>query len=193
MIHRVLEAPSFIYPDTGIYIIKLVVNPGEPCSDSATMQIGLYPGFFPDFVSSGICVTKPTSFTDATTTAYGVVSGWRWDFGELTVSNDTSRLRNPVYSYPTVGVKNVNLIVQSSKGCIDTVTKEITIIDKPPITLPFRDTLICNIDTFNYRQQVREYLHGRRIIISSWQTQPTRLFTQKPRHGIRFYWMIMDV
>ena len=141
------ESPSFIYPDTGIYIIKLVVNPGEPCSDSATMQIGLYPGFFPDFVSSGICVTKPTSFTDATTTAYGVVSGWRWDFGELTVSNDTSRLRNPVYSYPTVGIKDVNLIVQSSKGCIDTVTKAITIIDKPPITLPFRDTLICNIDT----------------------------------------------
>jgi gliding motility-associated-like protein len=141
------ETPSFIYPDTGIYIVKLVVNPGDPCSDSATMQIGLYPGFFPDFVASGICVTKPTSFTDATTTAYGVVNGWRWDFGELPVNNDTSRLRNPVYSYPTVGVKNAQLIVQSSKGCIDTVTKAITIIDKPPITLPFRDTLICNIDT----------------------------------------------
>ncbi len=141
------ESPSFTYADTGLYNIKLVVNPGEPCSDSATMQIGLYPGFFPDFISSGICVTKPTSFIDATTTAYGVVNGWRWDFGELSVSNDTSRLRNPVFSYPTVGLKNVLLIVQSSKGCIDTVTKDITIIDKPPITLPFRDTLICNIDT----------------------------------------------
>ena len=56
------ETPSFIYPDTGIYTVKLVVNPGDPCSDSASMQIGLYPGFFPDFVSSGICVNKPTSF-----------------------------------------------------------------------------------------------------------------------------------
>ena len=142
-----IETPSFTYPDTGIYTVKLVVNPGDPCSDSASMQLGLYPGFFPDFVSSGICVTKPTSFTDATTTVYGVVSGWRWDFGELSVNNDTSRLRNPVYNYPTVGVKNAQLIVQSSKGCIDTVTKGITIIDKPPITLPFRDTLICDIDT----------------------------------------------
>ncbi|HEU5165727.1 MAG TPA: hypothetical protein VFU29_09330, partial [Chitinophagaceae bacterium] len=142
-----IEKPSFTYPDTGIYKIKLVVNPGDPCSDSATMQIGLYPGFFPDFVSLGICVAKPTSFTDATTTAYGVVNAWRWDFGEPAVSNDTSRLRNPVYSYPTVGIKSAQLIVQSSKGCIDTVTKDITIIDKPPITLPFRDTLICNIDT----------------------------------------------
>jgi gliding motility-associated-like protein len=142
-----IEAPSFIYPDTGIYTVKLVVNPGDPCSDSASMQIGLYPGFFPDFVSSGICVNKPTSFTDATTTAYGVVNGWRWDFGELTVNNDTSHLKNPVYSYPTIGIKSAQLIVQSSKGCIDTVTKNVTIIDKPPITLPFRDTLICDIDT----------------------------------------------
>jgi len=141
------EIPSFTYPDTGLYNIKLVVNPGEPCSDSATMQMGLYPGFFPDFISSGICVTKPTSFTDATTTVYGTVSAWQWNFGELSASNDTSRLRNPVYTYPGMGTKNVQLIVQSSKGCIDTVTKDIIIIDKPPITLPFRDTLICIVDT----------------------------------------------
>jgi PKD repeat protein len=63
------------------------------------------------------------------------------------MSNDTSRLRNPVYTYPGIGTKSVQLIVQSSKGCIDTVTKDITIIDKPPITLPFRDTLICIVDT----------------------------------------------
>jgi len=141
------ETPSFTYPDSGLYTVKLVVNPGDPCSDSATMKMGLYPGFFPDFISSGICVNKPTSFTDATTSVYGTVNAWRWDFGELSVSNDTSRLRDPVYSYPTLGIKSAQLIVQSNKGCIDTVTKDITIIDKPPITLPFRDTLICNVDT----------------------------------------------
>lgn len=142
-----VETPSFTYPDTGIYIVKLVVNPGDPCSDSASMQLGLYPGFFPDFASSGICVNKPTVFTDATTTAYGIVNGWRWNFGEIPVNNDTSRLQNPTYTYPSIGLKNVQLIVQSSKGCIDTVYKDVTIIDKPPITLPFRDTLICDIDT----------------------------------------------
>jgi gliding motility-associated-like protein len=141
------STPSFIYPDTGVYTVKLVVNPGDQCSDSATMKLGLYPGFFPDFVSNGICVNKPTSFTDATSARYGTVSAWKWDFGETAVNNDTSRSQNPVYTYPTIGLKKAQLIVQSSKGCIDTVTKDVTIIDKPPITLPFRDTLICNIDT----------------------------------------------
>jgi gliding motility-associated-like protein len=142
-----LATPSYTYADTGVYTVKLVVNPGDQCSDSATMRLGVFPGFFPDFRSTGVCVNKPTQFIDQTTTTYGVVSAWRWDFAEPSVNNDTSRLRNPVYSYPTIGIKNVQLIVQSSKGCIDTVYKDVTIIDKPPITLPFRDTLICNIDT----------------------------------------------
>jgi gliding motility-associated-like protein len=142
-----IATPSYTYADTGVYTVKLVVNPGDQCSDSATMKLGVFPGFFPDFTSTGVCVNKPTQFTDLTTTVYGVVSAWRWDFAESSVTNDTSRLRNPVYSYPTTGTKNVQLIVQSSKGCIDTVYKDVTIIDKPVITLPFRDTLICDIDT----------------------------------------------
>ena len=143
----IFETPSYTYADTGIYTVKLVVNPGDQCSDSATMQLGVYPGFFPDFTTSGVCVTKPTTFTDATTTVYGVVNGWRWNFGETTVINDTSRLQNPVYSYPTTGTKVAQLIVQSSKGCVDTVYKDIIIIDKPLLAMAFRDTLICNIDT----------------------------------------------
>ena len=142
-----VESPIFTYPDTGIYIVKLVVNPGDPCSDSANMKLGVYPGFFPDFNSTGVCINKPTAFFDATTAAYGTVNKWQWDFGEMTATNDTSRLQNPVYTYPAIGIKTVQLIAQSSKGCIDTVYKDITIIDKPPITLPFRDTLICDIDT----------------------------------------------
>ena len=142
-----ISTPTYTYPDTGIYIVKLVVNPGDPCSDSATMQLGLYPGFFPDFASTGICNNKPTRFNDLTTATYGTVNAWQWDFGETTVINDTSHLKNPVYTYPDIGIKNVQFIAQSSKGCVDTVYKDVTIIDKPPITLPFRDTLICKIDT----------------------------------------------
>lgn len=142
-----LQSPSYTYPDTGLYTVKLVVNPGDPCSDSATMQLGVYPGFFPGFTSSGICVNKPTSFFDTSQSTYGIVNAWSWDFGEASANNDTSHIKNPGYSYPTIGIKTVQLIVSSSKGCVDTVYKDVTIIDKPPITLPFRDTLICDIDT----------------------------------------------
>ena len=138
-----LAAPTFTYPDTGVFILKLVTNRGQQCSDSTTAIVRVFPGFFPDFSSSGICVNKPTSFTDNTTTTYGTVNSWQWDFGDLTTFIDTSRQRNTSWTYITVGPKIAQLIVSNSKGCIDTVLKTINIIDKPPINLAFRDTLLC--------------------------------------------------
>lgn len=137
------ETTTFTFPDTGVYHIKLVVNRGDPCGDSATSTINVFPGFFPGFVSNGICINHPTQFTDTTHAAYGTVNGWTWNFGDASTSADTSHLQNPSYTYSTIGVKPVTFIVTSSKGCIDTVTNNVTIIDKPPINLAFRDTLIC--------------------------------------------------
>ena len=142
-----LALPTYTYLDTGIYTVKLVVNPGDQCSDSATMRLGVYPGFFPDFSTTISCVNRPTQFNDLTTSTYGFVNSWRWNFGESAVNNDTSRTQNPTYTYPSVGQKNVQLIVSSSKGCVDTTYKDIIILDKPVINLPFKDTLICLNDS----------------------------------------------
>lgn len=142
-----LAAPSYTYPDTGVYTVKVVANRNQSCSDSTTAQVRVFPGFFPGFTYSGACVNNPVQFTDTTRTTYGVVNSWRWDFGVPPLSNDTSRLQNPQYIYTTAGIYNAELIVTSSKGCRDTVYQNISIIDKPPITLAFRDTLICFTDT----------------------------------------------
>src|SRR5262249_5898528 len=122
--------------------LKLVTNRGQLCSDSSTAAVHVYPGFFPAFNAAGICITKPTLFTDATTAKYGKVNSWRWDFGENSGS-DTSTTQNPSYVYPSTGTRIVTLIVGSDKGCKDTITHDITIIDKPSVTLLPKDTLIC--------------------------------------------------
>jgi gliding motility-associated-like protein len=136
-------AVSYTFPDTGTYIIKLFINQGQQCSDSTTSVAKVYPGFIPDFSFSGICVIKPTQFTDATTSVYGIVNSWNWDFGESLSNNNFSSEQNPGYTYTSQGPKNIRLIATDSKGCIDTVFKTITIVDKPPIALAFKDTLIC--------------------------------------------------
>ncbi len=141
-----LASPTHVYTDTGVYVVKLITNRGEACTDTGTTIVKIYPGFFPDFKIKGICVNKPTQFSDATQTQYGFVDSWHWDFGVPSLSNDTSNLQNPTYTFTTTGTFDVRLIVTCSKGCVDTITTPVTIIDKPPITLPFRDTLICNGD-----------------------------------------------
>jgi gliding motility-associated-like protein len=138
--------PSHTYADTGTYTFRLVINRNDECSDSAVSRIKVYPGFFPGFTITGICMNKPTQFLDTTKTKYGVIDTWSWDFGDLSATSDISGEQNPVYTYIQTGVKNVRFIVTNSKGCIDTVYKDITILDKPPLSVAFKDTLICNGD-----------------------------------------------
>ncbi|HEY0042603.1 MAG TPA: PKD domain-containing protein [Flavisolibacter sp.] len=139
-------SPTYPYTDTGTYTVTLIVNRGGACTDTARAIAKVYPGFFPGFTHAGVCINKPTQFTDTTRTNYGFVNTWRWDFGD-TGNADTSRIQNPQYTYTTAGTKTVTFIVSNSKGCIDTIDKQIEILTKPPLSVTFKDTLICNGDS----------------------------------------------
>lgn len=144
-------APTYTYSDTGVFIAKLIVNKDSNCTDSATTEVRVFPGFFPDFEYNGSCFTNPFQFIDRSTTKYGTINAWTWNFGNTNTLNDTSHLKNPQYLYPGIGSYMATLMVSSDKGCSDTVTKEIKVIDKPSLDLPFRDTLICSIDSLVLR------------------------------------------
>lgn len=142
----ITDNASWTYIDTGIYTVKFVINRGTSCSDSVTRTVGVYPGFEPGFKFTGSCYTNPYRFTDTTFTKYGIVNSWSWNFGDLTTLDDTSHINNPLWTYPSPGTKDVKLIVTNSKGCIDSVQTTIDVLDKPSLSLAFRDTLICRTD-----------------------------------------------
>ncbi|MBC7848546.1 MAG: gliding motility-associated C-terminal domain-containing protein [Chitinophagaceae bacterium] len=142
---------SHQYADTGLYTVKLKVVLAGQCIDSTTTKARVYPGFYPGFISQGTCVLLPLQFSDTTKSRYGSPSKWRWNFGDQSTLADTSNSSTPSWKYSDVGLKTVELIVESSKGCVDTVISVIEVRDKPPINLPFKDTLICSIDTLQLR------------------------------------------
>ncbi len=139
-------APTHTYADTGVYILKLVVNRGLPCSDSATSIVKVFPGFRPDFTIAGQCQNTPIQFTDITSADYGVINNWNWNFGDPSSPANTSTLQNPTHVFAAIGRYDITFIVQSNKGCIDTVPKTIDILDRPALSVS-GDTLICIIDT----------------------------------------------
>ena len=134
---------NYTFNANGTYTALLTVNKGELCTDTTSTKIFVYPGLVPNFTFDGICIHKPTIFSDKTITSSGTVNSWTWDFGQNGYNNDTSTQRNPSYAFPDEGVKNTRLIVTTTDGCRDTVFKSIAAIDKPPISLGFYDTLIC--------------------------------------------------
>ncbi|HSR39500.1 MAG TPA: PKD domain-containing protein, partial [Phnomibacter sp.] len=143
--------PSFTFPDTGVYKVKLVTNRNAFCPDSAETLVSIFPGFNPAFNIDGVCQQLPYQFSDATTARYGVVNKWNWDFGDPATTADRSTLRNPSYKYPAAATVTVTFSVETSKGCADTLTRDLAILDKPVVQLAFKDTLICSIDSLQLR------------------------------------------
>jgi gliding motility-associated-like protein len=137
---------SYTFQDTGLYYVRLIINRNASCTDSTTSLIRVYPGFKPDFTFTGICVNKPSNFSDATTTVYGRITNWSWNFGEQNATANLASTNNTTYTYASIGLRSVQLTVTNSNGCMDSIIKPISIIDKPPITLAFSDTLICDKD-----------------------------------------------
>ena len=160
------------YADTGSYQVKLKVILAGQCIDSTVTIARVYPGFYPGFTNLGSCKFTPFQFTDTTRSRYGAASVWKWTFGDETTNADTSSAKNPVWQYNSTGIKRVQLIVQSNKGCMDTAFMDVEVREKPPIALPFRDTLICSIDTLQ--------LHASGFGNFSWQPNTRMINANTP-------------
>ncbi len=145
--------PTFIYPDTGVYIAKLIVNREQACSDSATTVVRVFPGFAPGFVTDGSCYSNPFQFRDTTSARYGAVNSWRWNFGDPSTLADSSQIRNPSYTYPIQGNYTITFRATSTKGCDKEITVPLVVLDSPRLVLPFKDTLICSIDSLQLRAE----------------------------------------
>jgi gliding motility-associated-like protein len=87
------------------------------------------------------------TFKDLTSSKYGIVNSWRWNFGDAGSTADSATTKDTVWKYSSAQKATVTLISTNNKGCTDTLTKQIDILDKPQINLPFKDTLICSNDT----------------------------------------------
>ncbi|MEI6948947.1 PKD domain-containing protein [Paraflavisolibacter sp. H34] len=135
--------PTFRFPDTGTYTVKLVVNRGEDCRDSTTTQVKLYPGFTAQFEVAAACAGQPTLFTDASKTAFGEINYWSWDFGEGNSPAMGGGRKNAVHTYNAQGTYKARLVAGTSKGCRDTVYREVAVAGKPPLRVQFTDTLIA--------------------------------------------------
>jgi PKD repeat protein len=140
------EEPSYTFPDTGLYQVKLIINLEQACADSTVSLVRVYPGFIPDFNITGPCIVRSTQFNDASTSVFGAVSDWKWEFGENTSNNDHSVERNPTYQYSSTGDKTVTLMRKIHWAAGIQYQRLSTYLINPPSGFAFRDTLICPPD-----------------------------------------------
>ncbi len=80
-------------------------------------------------------------------------AGYSWNFGDTMTLNDTSSVKNPVYSYPDTGTYHATLIAYSSMNalCNDTATGIIHVY--PPFNTDYYITNNHCSETFNFFDQ----------------------------------------
>ncbi|MDP4281791.1 MAG: PKD domain-containing protein [Bacteroidota bacterium] len=122
------------YANGGNYNVILTITTSDNCQASKINPVIVTsaPAANFDFATSR-CAQMPVTFTDISQTNSGPpVSQWLWDFGDPNSgSANTSNLQNPTHSFTTDGTFNVKLSATNSSGCTDTITKPVSVNQKP--------------------------------------------------------------
>jgi gliding motility-associated-like protein len=124
-IYRCVLFASSDHPDTTRWP-ELVITYLDPCS-----------GTMADFnYTNSSCYTF--QFNDNSIAKDSGIVSWTWDFGDMT----SSSIRNPTKTYADYGDYTVRLIVKDSGGCMDTITKLVS-IKYNHFANAGRDTILC--------------------------------------------------
>jgi gliding motility-associated-like protein len=123
-----LASPSFAYPDTGTYIVRLIINKGKACSDTDDFKLIYYPGLKVNYgFSPANCQNDLVLFSDSSTSVYNDINKWQWVFA----AGDTAFVKNPTKVYTSSGAYNVTLTTTTSRGCVGKVSKTVIVNPKP--------------------------------------------------------------
>lgn len=87
----------------------------------------------PNFTSSNVCLPLPINLTDSSHTTIGTINSWLWKLGDNTTSNQ----QNTTHLYGVDSSYNVQLLITTSNGCVDSTTKVVTVYPKPHANFTF--------------------------------------------------------
>ncbi len=117
-------SPSHDYTANGTYSVSLTVTGLNGCTHTVTQNnlVQIIPPVA-NFTYSGIqagCMPRTIMFDGFphSTTTFGTISTYEWDFGDGVTSNNP----NPNHTYTIPGNWTVTLIVTTTGGCKDTLT-----------------------------------------------------------------------
>ncbi len=119
--------PSHIYQSSGNFTVIFTITNVHGCSNSISKVVEVNELPQAAFNSSTVCLYSPTQFTNQSTSQSGF-EFFEWDFGD----GNTSTLQHPTHTFENYGLINVQLVVGSTEGCLDTVVEPVTIW-KPPV------------------------------------------------------------
>jgi gliding motility-associated-like protein len=128
------QNPTHPFLTPGSYNVTLSVNGGPTVSQTITVNSSPVVSFKASDTSGTSCFPLAENFTDLSTVSGGTITSWHWDFGDGSTSTSGPTTS---HTYTAVGNNQVQLIVTSSNGCTNFLSKPNYIVITSGVTANF--------------------------------------------------------
>jgi len=136
------QNPQHTYNPAGSYNVTFVVVALNGCVDTVIKPITVHPRPIAYFSFDNVCELDSFYFIDSSTVSNpGSIVSYSWNFGD----GDSSTIQNPSHLYGTYGFFLVTLIVETSAGCKDTISK-VAVVSPNPVAQFSIDNHIVNTE-----------------------------------------------
>lgn len=149
--------------DLSVGSVQLVLTSSSDygcIADKDTITITYKDAPTANFDFSYACSGENTYFTDQSSVASGSIITWQYDFGD----GNSSIADDPIHPYSGSGNYFVNLIVESSNNCFDTITKAVY-VNPVPVAL-FTNEYACQGELVSFTDI--SFLSAGNIISWAW-------------------------
>ena len=142
---------AHFFPSIGTFNVTLEVMNSDSCISQATILVIVIPSPIANFYFNGSCKDQLVQFTDASSSGgAGNIEYWNWSFGDaISGINNSSILTNPTHIFSTPGVFTVTLVVTNFNNCSDTMVKQVTIHQSPPVEFTFTHSCLKELINFS--------------------------------------------
>ncbi len=149
-----LPSVKHLYPnafDSETYAVQLVAVVKDGCSDSITKTIKILASPKADFDFDGICSEGITNFTfNGNLPQSPNITTFDWNFN----NEGSSTLTNPTFPFSGTGAKTTTLLLTSSNGCSDSITKIVEIKTQSEANFTAND--VCETDSVLFNNLSRD-------------------------------------
>lgn len=129
---------TYMYAEPGQYTVTLTVTGINQCQNSVSYPIFINDAPIADFRVDNTCLEESTQFFDQSISLYGFIETWEWDFGD----GNTSIEQNPEHVFENADDYLVSLTVTDNFGCFETISRWVSIYEKPTAAFSFNQ--VCD-------------------------------------------------
>ncbi len=122
-----LASPSYTYLTAGNFNTTLIITSNHGCKDTIVKNIVINGLPSPQFSVSNVCSNAAISLQNTSTSTWGSITQFEWDFG----NGVTSNLATPTFTYPQSGTYSITLTATTINGCESAISRTVDIYPNP--------------------------------------------------------------